>query len=154
MYNRTMSPNTASPYHVSVIVLRFPAGVKDFSLLRSVNTGSEAHHPAIQWGTGAILLVVNRLGREAGHSPKSRPYGVFMDNITSHSPFRALQFIYYNSNQANAHNSTEVTITLQHTSRYMFRTLLVHHQGAQNCTKMCAFVGSKCDNFASLYSSK
>jgi len=28
----------------------------------------------------------------------------------------------------NAHNFIEVTITLQHTSCYMFRSLLIHHQ--------------------------
>jgi hypothetical protein len=37
--------------------------------------------------------------------------------------------------QTNAHNFIEVTVILQHTSSYMFRASLAHHQGAHNCTK-------------------
>lgn len=37
--------------------------------------------------------------------------------------------------QTNAHNFIEVRVILQHTSSYMFRASLVHHQGGHNCTK-------------------
>jgi hypothetical protein len=42
--------------------VRFPAGARDFSLLHSVQTGSGVH---------AISPRLERLGREADHSPPS-----------------------------------------------------------------------------------
>jgi hypothetical protein len=36
----------------------------------------------------------------------------------------------------NVHNFIKITLILQHTSSYMFRALLVLHQGEHNCTKL------------------
>jgi hypothetical protein len=45
--------------------------LQDFSLLHSIQTGSGAHQPPIQWVLGAISLGVKRQEREADHSPPS-----------------------------------------------------------------------------------
>ena len=42
---------------------------------------------------------------------------------------------YYNSNQQMQTICLKITIILQHTSSYEFRSSLVHHQEAHNCTK-------------------
>jgi hypothetical protein len=48
----------------------FPAGARDFSVLHSVQTGSEAHPASYTMSTGASFPVwVKWLGHEAGHSP-------------------------------------------------------------------------------------
>jgi hypothetical protein len=47
----------------------FPAWPRDSSLLHSVQTGSEATQPPIQWVSGALSSGIKQLGREADHSP-------------------------------------------------------------------------------------
>jgi hypothetical protein len=51
--------------------IRFPE-VQNFSLLHSVQTGSEAHPAPYTMGTGGLFsLGVKRPGREVDHSPPS-----------------------------------------------------------------------------------
>jgi hypothetical protein len=54
--------------------VRFPAG-QGFSLLHSVQIGSGAYQPPIQWGPGAISPEVK--WREADHSP---PFSAEVNN--------------------------------------------------------------------------
>jgi len=49
------------------------------------------------------------------------------------SPFRALHLDYYSSNR-RTHIIFKVTMS-QHTSCYMFRPSMAHHQGVLKCTK-------------------
>jgi hypothetical protein len=51
------------------IEVRSSTGVKDFFLLHSVQTGSEAHPASIQWVPVDLSLGVKRPGRESDHSP-------------------------------------------------------------------------------------
>jgi hypothetical protein len=46
---------------------RFPAGVRDFSLLHSFQTGSEAQPSSYPMGTGGGLSLVKQLRREANN---------------------------------------------------------------------------------------
>jgi hypothetical protein len=48
--------------------VRFPAGARHFSLLRSVQTSSEAHPASHQWVPEVPFLEVKQPGREADHS--------------------------------------------------------------------------------------
>jgi hypothetical protein len=54
------------------IGVRSPAGAKDFSSIRSVQTGSEAHPASSPMGTGGPFPRGKaRPGRDADHSPPS-----------------------------------------------------------------------------------
>jgi hypothetical protein len=53
------------------IEVRFPPGVRAFTLLHSIRTVSGAHPAAYTLGTGALSRSVNRPGREANNSPPS-----------------------------------------------------------------------------------
>jgi hypothetical protein len=48
--------------------VRFPAGVRDFTLLHSVQNDSRATQAPIQWVLKAFRQGVKRTGREADHS--------------------------------------------------------------------------------------
>jgi hypothetical protein len=48
-----------------------PAGPRDFSLLNSVQTGSGATQPPIQWAKRVLSLAVKRPGREADYLSQS-----------------------------------------------------------------------------------
>jgi hypothetical protein len=49
--------------------VRFLAGAGNFFLRHSVQTGSGAHEPPIEWVRGALFPGVKRPAREADHSP-------------------------------------------------------------------------------------
>jgi hypothetical protein len=49
--------------------VRLPVGVRDFSLLHSGQTGSEAHSASYPMGTGGFSLGVKWRGLEADTSP-------------------------------------------------------------------------------------
>jgi hypothetical protein len=49
--------------------VRFPREAKDFSLLRTPQTGSGAHPASYSKGSGGSFLGPKRLGLEANHSP-------------------------------------------------------------------------------------
>jgi hypothetical protein len=51
--------------------IRFPAGVRHFSLLYSIQTDSGAHSASCPVGNGGSFPGVKRPGREADHSPPS-----------------------------------------------------------------------------------
>jgi hypothetical protein len=51
--------------------VRFPTGVRDFSLVRSVLTDTGVHQTFNPMGTGGSLPRVKLPGREADHSPPS-----------------------------------------------------------------------------------
>jgi hypothetical protein len=63
---------------------RFPGEATNFSPLRSVQTGREAHPASYSPDTGALSPGVKRLGREAAHSP---PPSGEVKNDTSTSPY-------------------------------------------------------------------
>jgi hypothetical protein len=49
----------------------FPAGAREFCLLHSVQTGSEARTGSYSMGTGGSTPEVKRPGRETGYLPPS-----------------------------------------------------------------------------------
>jgi hypothetical protein len=51
--------------------VRFPAGTRNFSLHHRVQNGSEVHSASYPMGTRRSFSGVNRLEREANHSPQS-----------------------------------------------------------------------------------
>jgi hypothetical protein len=61
------------------MVVRFPTGEGDISLLQNVQTGCEAHSASCSVSTGTIFRGVKRPGREADHSVCL--HGVRRDNI-------------------------------------------------------------------------
>jgi len=134
---------------LSVIMFRFPGGVKDFDSPKSQhwlrgpplsfsmsNGGSFTKgKPAGAWSS--ILTLINALWRVQGQRDFTYSIPCIIINL--------LQF-----EQTNAHNFIQVTTTLQHTRRYMFRTLLVHHQGAQNCVHSLVRIAITSLHFTSL----
>jgi hypothetical protein len=51
--------------------VRFPEGAKDFSIIHSVQTGSEANPASYSMGTKGSVPGVKQSRREADHSPRS-----------------------------------------------------------------------------------
>jgi hypothetical protein len=51
--------------------VRFPGGVREFSLLHSVQTDSKDHPASYAMGFGGSFPGLKRQGREADHSPSS-----------------------------------------------------------------------------------
>jgi hypothetical protein len=65
--------------------VRFPTGVRDFSLLHSAQTGSEVHPDSYRLGIGDFSLWIIMPGREADHSSPSS-IGVKMVELDLHFP--------------------------------------------------------------------
>jgi hypothetical protein len=64
-----MCTNRGSSFGVALgYGVRFSARARDFSLLRSVKTGSGAHPASYPKGTGALSPGVKRAGRETDYS--------------------------------------------------------------------------------------
>jgi hypothetical protein len=66
--NRDISVCIATGWAAGV---RFPVGVRDFSLLHYVQTGCGVHPDFYTMDTGALSAEVKRPGREAVHSHQS-----------------------------------------------------------------------------------
>jgi hypothetical protein len=70
-------------------VVPFPADAKDFSLLHSVQIGSEAHPYSEPMGTGGLSPAVKRPQREADH-PFPSSADVEINETMSPLPVRLL----------------------------------------------------------------
>jgi hypothetical protein len=66
--------------------VRFPAGAGNFSLHYRVQNVSGSTQPPMQWVPGALSLGVERLGREADHSPPSSSEVKEWVELYLHSP--------------------------------------------------------------------
>jgi hypothetical protein len=60
-------------------------------------------------------------------------FRIILPRVTFSIPCILIQLLQFEP--MNAHNFIEVTVILQHTSSYMFRASLAHHEGAHSCIK-------------------